>query len=168
VNIDGCLFGGNCNINAAKDATEACTELQGGGDLFAWKRELAPRGGGYNKERVISDPAVTNYDVVFFATTQPTENLCGFGGRSRLWGLNCATGSSFSDTSCPVATVSPPESISVLLQLSRGNIEVIGGESFTEEGGSATEWFTGTTPEAPPAVPGGGSASGKIILWLER
>ncbi len=170
VRIDGCLTGGRCNINQAKSSNDSCAELSSGGNVSSWYRELAPKGDGYNKERLISDPTVTSYNVVFFATTQPTENLCGFGGRSRLWGLNCATGAGLLDSSCPTYIASPPANTSVLLQLSRGNIEVIGKGSFTKESGSATEWFTGTTPESPPTVPGAGgrSVKGRIILWLER
>ncbi len=168
VRIDGCLFSGSCNINAIHSSNNACTELSGGNDLFSWYRELAPRDTDYYKERLISDPAVTNFDVIIFATTQPTGNLCGFGGRSRLWGLNCATGQGLEDTSCPNFIAMPPPEMTVLLQLSRGNIEVIGKGDFTEENGSATGWFTGTTPESPPTLPGGGGAEGKVILWIEK
>jgi len=168
VRIDGCLAGGNCNINAAKSANNACTELTGGNSTFSWYRELAPKDSDYNKERLISDPAVTNFDVVFFATTQPTGNLCGFGGRSRLWGLNCATGAGLLDNSCPTYIANPPQNTKVFIQLSRGNIEIVGKGSFTQENSSATNWFTGTTPESPPTLPEGSSTQGKIILWLER
>ncbi len=178
VRVDGCLSGGNCNINQAKNSSEACQELQSGGDVFAWKIELDPcvssgtsntcDNADYFKERLISDPAVTSFDTVFFATTQPTGKLCGFGGRSRLWGLNCATGDAFSSTACPGFIAEVPAETTVLLQLSRGNIEQIGTSGFTQEGNRATEFLPGTTPESPPTVPGGGSVEGKIILWMER
>ena len=168
VRIDDCLTGGSCSINAAKSSNNSCTELSGGTGLFSWYRELAPKNSDYSKERLISDPAITNFDVVLFATTQPTGNVCGFGGRSRLWGLNCATGQGLLDTSCPNYIANVPDSMAALLQLSRGNIEVIGKSSFTQENNSATNWFKGTTPESPPTLPGGGGASGKIILWIER
>ena len=168
VRIDDCLAGGNCNINAAKSANDSCTELSSGTGLFSWYRELAPKDTDFSKERLISDPAITSFDVVLFATTQPTGNVCGFGGRSRLWGLNCATGQGLLDTSCPNYIANVPDNMAALLQLSRGNIEVIGKTSFTQESGSATDWFKGTTPESPPTLPGGGGASGKIILWIEK
>ncbi len=168
VRIDGCLFSGNCNINTVHSSNNACTELSGGNEIFSWYRELLPRDADYYKERLISDPAVTIYDVILFATTQPTGNICGFGGRSRLWGLNCATGQGLQDTSCPNFIAAPPPELTALLQLSRGNIEVITRDDFTEEGGAATNWFEGTTPESPPTVPGGGRVKGKIILWIER
>ena len=168
VRIDDCLSGGNCNINAAKSANDSCTELSSGTGLFSWYRELAPKDTDFSKERLISDPAITSFDVVLFATTQPTGNVCGFGGRSRLWGLNCATGQGLLDTSCPNYIADVPGNMAALLQLSRGNIEVIGKTSFTQESGSATDWFKGTTPESPPTLPGGGGASGKIILWIEK
>ncbi len=166
VRIDGCLYSGNCSINSAHSSNDACTELSGGSNVFSWYRELLPRDADYFKERLISDPAVTNFDAIIFATTQPTGNLCGFGGRSRLWGLNCATGQGLKDTSCPNFIAMPPPEMSVLLQLSRGNIEVVGKDDFSSDG--TTEWFTGTTPESPPTLPGGGGAKGKIILWIEK
>ena len=168
VRIDGCLSGGNCNINQAKSSNQACQELQTGNETFSWYVDLAPRDADYFKERLISDPAVTNFDVVFFATTQPTGQICGFGGRSRLWGLNCATGEGLLSTACPGFIAQVPPETTVLLQLSRGNIEQFGRSSFTQEGGRATEFLPGTTPESPPTVPGGGGVRGKIILWMER
>ncbi|MDQ7038290.1 MAG: PilC/PilY family type IV pilus protein [Aquificota bacterium] len=167
VRIDDCLENGNCNINQAKNSAEACQELQSGSRVFAWKVELDPRGGGYFKERAISDPAVTDFDVVFFATTKPTDNICGFGGDSRLWGLNCATGDSLLSTACPGFIAQVPPEMSVLLQLSRGNIEQFGRKDF-EGGKRATKEVPGTTPESPPAVPGGQAVRGKMILWIER
>ena len=168
VRIDGCLNGGNCSIQFAVSSNDACQELQSGSETFSWYVELAPRDADYFKERLISDPTVTNFDVVFFATTQPTGQLCGFGGRSRLWGLNCATGEGLLSTACPGFVAQVPPETTVLLQLSRGNIEQFWRTSFTEEGGRATEWQQGTTPESPPTVPGGGSVQGKVILWMER
>ncbi len=48
----------------------------------------------YDKERCLADPTTSSYDTVNFATTKVTSDLCGFGGVSRVWGLNCATGCS--------------------------------------------------------------------------
>jgi len=168
IRIDDCLFNDNCSVNVLGAASDSCTELGKGTKIFGWYRELKPKDTEYSKERLISDPAASNYDVIFFATTQPTGNICGFGGRSRLWGLNCATGLGLFDSSCSVVQAEPPADLVVLLQLSRGNIEVIDSTGFTEENNSATNWFVGTTPKAPPTLPSGSTVSGKVILWIEK
>ena len=179
VRIDGCLTGGNCNINQAKNSSGACQELQTGGDVFAWKLELDPcvtsgsanncNNAEYYKERMISDPAVTAFDAVFFVTTQPTGRLCGFGGRSRIWGLNCATGEPLSSSNCQGYVPEVPSDLSIIFHGSGGNITpVTPNEDFTQEGGAATEFLPGTPPETGPTIIGPGSTIGKMILWMER
>jgi len=120
------------------------------------------------RERNISDPTFAS-NMVFFATTQPTADTCGFGGKSRAWALNCATGESITSSDCTGATVDIPQ-FKYLLQLSGGNIEEYGEESFTEEGGRATVKVFGITPDAGGSLvlPGGGTATGEILLWIEK
>ncbi|RMA97011.1 pilus assembly protein [Hydrogenothermus marinus] len=168
IRIDECLAGGNCNINAAHTSSNSCDNLSDSNAKDSWYIDLESATTDYYKERLISDPAITNYNVVYFATTEPTGSICGFGGRSRLWGLNCATGGDIFSNSCPGYELNIPENAAILLQLSRGNIEVINKSSFTQSGNKTTKWFTGTTPEAPPTVPGGNSLQSRMILWLEK
>jgi len=182
VNIDACLTGGNCNINSAHNSDEMCNDLSSG-DTAAWKIDvLDPREDGYFKERTITDPTVSNFDLVFFTTTQPSADVCSYGGRSRMWALNCATGGNMT-SSCPGGIYKPdPTKIggTLLLQLSRGNIEDIavspssssqggGNGAFSENEGKATNWMTGIPPESPTPLAGGAPGSeGEIILWLEK
>ncbi|MBF0566147.1 MAG: hypothetical protein HQK89_12990 [Nitrospirae bacterium] len=47
----------------------------------------------YITERNISDPTFPmGENLVFYSTTQPTSDVCSFGGRSRVVVFNCATG----------------------------------------------------------------------------
>ena len=179
VRIDECLHKGakHCSINNAHSSNEICDHL----DLddttqnLAWTvdEDLLTIGGGYFKERDITDPTVTDYDIVFFTTTQPTNDLCGFGGRSRVWAMNCATGGSIW-TGCDNETTPSAPDGSMLLQLSGGNIEQFGTDkdTFANDGNRTTDWFTGIPPEtATPFVPptgGGFPPSGQLLLWLER
>lgn len=169
VRIDNCIQNDNCNINQAKNSNEVCTELVNNNNLSAaWKLDLDPKTGEYYKERMISDPAPADaYELVFFSTTQPNGDPCSFGGRSRLWGLNCATGGSLT-SSCNGQYQPETFEQTVLLQLSKGNIEGVGGSDFGSNGASA--WFTGITPETAPIIPPppASARSGEIILWIEK
>ncbi|AEA34055.1 hypothetical protein [Hippea maritima] len=170
VMIDGC-FSGNCNVNQAKNTTESCSELDSAQSVWAYKVDLDPKTGNYTKERLISDPAVDPYDnLVFFATTEPSSDVCLFGGRSRMWGLNCATGLSMFDTSCAdKGYVSEVLQNTVYMQLSRGNIVQVNKNAFTENNRATTEWHQGITPETQPILPPPYKGySPYILLWLEK
>jgi type IV pilus assembly protein PilY1 len=171
VRIDGCTDG-NCNLNSAhSNSADTCSDLTSGVDKTAWTIPLAEYSGSYLMERLISDPTVADgSDAVFFSTTEPSSDICSFGGRSRLWGANCATGGAIDD-GCSSGSYTPDEFTStVFLQLSRGNIEDIGTDDFTEEGGRSTQWYIGITPETGPVVSPGysGSTKGKILFWIEK
>ncbi len=170
VMIDGC-FDGNCNVNQAKNTDQSCNELDSNIKVWAWKVDLDPKEEGFDKERLISDPAVDPADnLVFFATSEPSSDICDFGGRSRMWGLNCASGLSMFE-SCPNggSYKSKILSTAVLMQLSRGNIVQVNENSFVKKGGKATNWYTGITPETPPILPSEGSKiKPYIMLWMEK
>lgn len=171
IRIDGCLDG-NCNLNEAHTASDTCSSLNAGDTTVSWGIPLAPLGGGFYMERLISDPAVAeDFNVAFFSTTQPSSDICEFGGRSRMWGLNCASGGPL-DEGCVAddgAETFVPDSFTstIYLQLSKGNIEDLTGTNFTN---GVTEWMVGITPETPPVVPPGysGARTGKILFWIER
>lgn len=169
INIDKC-FTGNCNINNAKNETEACNELNStNSNVWAWEQKLDPISTGYFKERLIADPAVSpTNNITFFSTTEPSSNICSFGGRSRVWGLNCATGGSIF-TGCNNNTRFLPTEFknTIFLQLSKGNIEAITKDSFNQNNNKTTQWFIGVTPETPPIIPTP-SQKGTLILWIER
>ncbi|WP_293447482.1 hypothetical protein [Persephonella sp.] len=166
----GCDAENNCptgTINPVLSATEslACGNI-GDPTQGAWMLQLDDSGGSYLKERNIAKPSFVK-NTVFFATTQPTSDLCGFGGLSRAWALNCATGDAINSTRCPGYTI---ENIQVkyLLQLSGGDIRQFGKLDFTEEGGRATKKVYGITSEEGgiPVLPG--ALKGEIILWIEK
>ena len=182
IKIDECLQGGTCNINSSHSSSNVCSALIGGGgsQLVSWYQMLDPRSGDYYKERNISDPSVTDVDVIFFSTTEPTSDLCGYGGRSRMWGLNCATGEALDDQNCAPYIVRELEG-TTYLQTSIGKITPypisIGGNRpqhnpFQQKRGKATPWTPGVTPESPTPFysPSSGSSSGQgeILYWIEH
>lgn len=180
VRIDDCLESSRCNINAAYSSNDSCRELSSGNKLFSWYQELDPKGPSYYKERNIADPSVTSLDTIFFTTTQPTSDICGYGGRSRIWGLNCATGEGLGNQNCPGYKIQKLEG-TTYLQTSVGKISSfpisIGGTEptvnpFNQKEGKATLWVPGITPESPTPFYSPPSASssgqGEILYWLEH
>jgi len=166
------------NATNSSNSNDVCTELNSG-NRVGWYVNLNTGDVGYLAERVITDPTETNLNVVMFTTIEPTSDVCGFGGRSRMWLLNCATGGSVTQE-CKNFKVDSFIG-TVLLQLSGANIQEIsirwtGNPSssnvssiLSEEGARATAWFTGIAPEtAPPFIKPGKGLSGKLLLWLER
>ncbi|MDQ7055804.1 MAG: PilC/PilY family type IV pilus protein, partial [Persephonella sp.] len=132
-----CDANNNCptgTINPVHSATVnlACGNI-GDPTQGAWMIELDNSTDILLKERNISSPSFIK-NIVFFATTQPNKDLCGYGGYSRAWAMNCATGDAVSSDRCPGYTINI-EKIKYLLQLSGGNIEQFDQSSFTEEGG---------------------------------
>ena len=166
VRIDGCLTGSTCNINAAHSVNDTCSELENGSDTVAWmlSESLEARTSKYNKERDITDPTpIPSENLILFTTMQPTGDICGFGGRTRVWALNCATGANAGE-SCPsgsYATNIPAGTI--YLQASGANILQIKGLS------GASDWVSYTPPEsATQYVPPTGYGKGDLLLWLEK
>jgi len=174
VNITSCLTNSkNCQINSANQNTtpsKVCGELQSpGNNLPSWQIPLNTNDPGYLKERDISDPTFTGQNMVIFTTMEPTNSLCGYGGRSRLWGFNCATGGAISDTTCPGYVVSNPQG-TIFLQTSTGTItQMLPSNAFTQQSNTATPWQQGTPPEtSAPLVKPYTARTGIIIQWLEQ
>ncbi|MBX6423042.1 pilus assembly protein [Thermosulfurimonas sp. F29] len=136
----------------------ASTELNG---EWSVTLDLGETVGGitYGKERSITDPLFKD-NISLFVTMEPTADVCGFGGRTRVLAMECDNGSSITRA---VGTL--------FLQLSRGNIEKIEikPENFPLKGGRATRWFVGTPSPSPPLLvsPGEG-LRGRIIYWFEK
>lgn len=162
------------NVNAAHSSKDVCTDARNG-VLRSWYVELEGGNDDYLKERVITDPTLTDQNVAIFTTIEPTTDPCGFGGRTRLWMLNCATGGSVNDK-CPVYMVNKTQG-TLLLQLSGSDLRQISinwkkGEgapsNFSEENHRATSWYTGIAPESTTPFIGPYSAlMGALLLWLE-
>ncbi|SDN21852.1 type IV pilus assembly protein PilY1 [Desulfonauticus submarinus] len=168
VRIDDCIQNDNCEVSSIVETpADACHSIDTNDLGFAWRKKLDPESGGYFKERMISDPAVaSDYDVVFFATTEPNGDVCSFGGRSRLWGLNCISGAGLTQD-CNGKYKPKAFDKTVYLQLSKGNIEQIKKDDLGADGSSG--WFTGVTPETAPIIPPSpGGKVGKILLWIEK
>jgi len=141
--------------------------------LRGWYVELDLGNNDYYKERNITDPALTSQNAVLFTTIEPTKDPCKFGGRTRIWALNCATGGALLDY-CPVYRIDERKLRgSALLQLSGGNIQQINLRQLANEelnnNSRSSKWSAGTSPEGAPSfvvpIPGSG---GEILLWLER
>jgi len=153
----------------SNDPKAVCNDASTG-VLKAWYRELELGDDVFLKERVITDPVLTDQNVVLFTTVEPTSDVCGFGGRTRIWALNCATGGGILQ-SCPTYPIDINKiSGSILLQLSGGNIEQYTLREIPYETtiGETSNWTTGTAPEGGPGFIKQIALKGEILLWLER
>ncbi len=159
----------NTNVADSTSSSNVCEDA-GNGVIRSWYIELDLGNNQYLKERNITDPTLTSQNVVLFTTTEPINNLCGFGGRTRVWALNCATGQSIQDTCLSYPIEKERLKGSLLLQLSGGNIEQVNVKEIGDTNKSdnkATRWYIGTAPEtSPPLVQG--LKKGEILLWLEK
>jgi type IV pilus assembly protein PilY1 len=167
------MDGKNCSINYANNSNDICKEVSSLSDesTMGWVvDELEGNNGTFYKERNTTDPTFAEgLDIIFFTTMQPSSDPCDFGGRSRIWALNCMSGDSVWG-GCPNYKVDVPSG-SLLLQLSGGNIEDADLDQtvFKNKTNKATDWMVGIPPEsATPFVPYSGSLTGEIILWIER
>lgn len=199
-----CLRNKNCNFSSAVNNADICTELSKAENVdkvVAWEVGLNTEevydGISYGKERVISDAGKMEWaNTVLFTSMQPSTDVCSYGGRSRGWGLNCATGASIWDTSCSNYIVDTSKVSCGYLQTSTAAINQMCSSSFAKQdagkyrsvsnsmgqgnssGGDSsvnninqgqTAWYTGTTPETPPIIPTPYSVKkGKIIFWIEK
>ncbi|QWR76666.1 pilus assembly protein [Candidatus Magnetomonas plexicatena] len=182
--MTGCQANGCCgNVNSANSNADACAKATSG-DYRAWSKNLCDAytaGTGssssscydattsYLAERDISDPTLdSTQNIVLFATTRPSSNLCSFGGASRAWSLNCATGQALTDNCTAALSVKNPQG-TLFLQLSTAQIKQLGVSSSFNNSDGSSGWFQGITPEsAPPFVSPGGSKIGAKIHWIER
>ncbi len=175
IRVDPCLKDFDISCSVDTDVPDICSSIQNTSSIVSWVEELEASNADFFKERLITDPTTTDLNVVFFTTTEPTSNLCGYGGRSRVWLFNCATGESLLSQTCTGYTVSDLKG-TLFLQLSGGNIEQIyvnlssdENNPFTEANNKATNWMTGVAPESStPFVPPASAKQGKIIYWIER
>ncbi len=173
--IDSCLDGSPCKLNYAHGHRDVCPNLPQNKNsrkpLVGWYRKLDPKSDEYFKERLISDPTITDSNVIFFSTTEPTTELCNYGGRSRVWQLNCATGEDLFDQNCSGYEADITKG-TLFLQLSQGNIEKITpgtGPTTSFDNSTTTDWNPGITPESPtPFISPSNQQKGKILLWIEK
>ncbi len=165
---------GDCspNVNVAHSSKDVCTDA-GNNVIRSWYIELNNNDSGYLKERVITDPVLTGQNAVLFTTVEPINDPCKFGGRTRIWALNCATGGALTEQ-CQIYPIDIQKlKGTTLLQLSGGNIEQINLAEIPNATSNhkTTEWMTGTAPESGPTFvkPISPKAEkGQILLWIER
>ncbi len=126
------------------------------------------------KERCYSDPLVVkDKNLVYFFTGIPTGNICEFGGKTKIYGLNCATGEFIDNQTCTKFKTSPPTRSKLVIPTTIAKIYSFTPDlkpiNFTPISGG-----NGTPPVViglPP--PGGGGyflpkIKGRILLWLEK
>jgi type IV pilus assembly protein PilY1 len=183
------------SLNSPSSITTACTNASNTTNPSnpssilpaGWQYPLEPASGSYLGERLVTDPTVsTGTNTIFFTTSEPNSEPCGYGGQSRIWGLNCATGEAIAQ-SCGTYTVTSPTG-TLYLQTSTGAIYQINvatntatntASSFVGTGpgdGAAagnrtTIWYHGMPPETsvPEVQPATSAAkSGQLIQWIER
>jgi type IV pilus assembly protein PilY1 len=159
-------------------STAACTALQNTStDQEGWQITLDAGSGSYFNERMISDPVTASgTNEVFMITSEPSSSSCNYGGQTRVWGLNCATGAAIADTSCSGYAVSNIGG-TLYLQTSTGAVNQIniGGANnsfnISGTGDRTTQWYQGMPPETgatvvqPATAP---SQKGQLIQWIER
>jgi len=166
--------GVNCQVitTITGSSNEICTT----GKPEGWAVFLNLGEDDYLKERAITDPTETSQNIVAFTTIEPSSDPCSFGGRSRMWVLNCATGESLAKA-CQKYEVknvygtfflqlsgADLHTIVVKLTKSENNIKSV----LPEESYKATSWYTGIAPEsATPFVSPYSTLVGTLLLWLE-
>ncbi|NPA53607.1 MAG: hypothetical protein GXO21_02955, partial [Aquificae bacterium] len=139
----------------------------------SWKVLLEKNPEGYFPERVITDPSITNRNTIIFVSTEPTENICEFGGRTRVWALNCATGEALAEE-CPQYPIKRING-KVLIQLSGGDVREIYLKDLSyrniDEGFSRySNWMKGIPPSrrAKFFLDENKLKTGEFLLWFER
>ncbi len=117
IRLDCSYYGCNPILRFATSSQELCKDNT---LKKSWYISLNTGDRGYFDERNITDPTVTNKDIIIFTTMEPTGDICGYGGRTRVWALNCATGGSLAEDCAQY----PPKKVkgTILTQLSHGNI----------------------------------------------
>ncbi|MBF0487632.1 MAG: hypothetical protein HQK98_05665 [Nitrospirae bacterium] len=186
---NGCCANTVTNLTSST-VPNTCNVLTATANRPAWKFPLdsaeTVSGVPYIGERNISDPSLFS-NMAFFTTTQPTSDLCSFGGRSRGLIFNCATGAAPGGAmdNCTGYTI-PTTSLTgtLLMQLSTSAINKItlssGFHAVTSSDtnqsslqsspmGGTTNWLPGISPEgSTPYVPPSQAAFGKVLNWMER
>jgi type IV pilus assembly protein PilY1 len=138
-----------------------------------WEYPLNTASGSYLSERLITDPTISSGNQMFFTSAQPTSDPCGYGGQSRVWGLNCATGGALTQGCGSAYTVTNFNGM-MYLQTSTGAIyNITDANSFNGSGtgGRTTQWYVGMPPETSPPIVQPTiplNQAGRLIQWIEK
>jgi type IV pilus assembly protein PilY1 len=168
-------YNNNCTgISSLNNSATACSNLQKGTQTnAAWEYSLDAASGSFLQERLTTDPTISPGNKIYFTTSEPTSDPCGYGGQSRVWGLNCATGGAIADTSCSGYSVTDMTG-TLYLQTSTGAIyQINAATSFTDSstGNRTTQWFVGMPPENAPPLAQSSTLipqTGQLIQWIEK
>ncbi len=163
----------NSGCSPQTGLTESSQDLCNGNTLKrSWKvkLEIPDPAEGYYPERMITDPSPTRDNVIAFVTMEPTKDICGFGGRTRVWALNCATGGALSEdcSSYPIKKIDGK----ILIQLSGGDVREVALKQYMKKDGykKHTQWMKGVPPYKRGEYIRTESTTkiGEFLLWLER
>lgn len=167
----------NCNatgINQVANTSDLdCGDIymeSGSPEQASWRVELNAAQGDFFRERSYSKPSITSFNTVIFDSAMPTSRVCEFGGKSRSWARNCATGWAMSNGTCENYAVDET-SFKYLVQLSGGDIQQYSWGDFSEgsEGFGKVPFTTGLfSDEGGKVVKWKNEGLGDILLWLEK
>ncbi|HIQ26221.1 MAG TPA: hypothetical protein EYH48_02665 [Aquifex aeolicus] len=169
---NGCQFSENPNgaidVTDENRAKKVCREYNQGHPR-AWKISLNPKEekDSYLKEKNISDPAKLG-NIVVFTTTQPNADICSLGsGKSRVWKLHCALGSSVGQDFCPSLKIENVKQTFFLQTSTSQIVKVTINSSNAKE--RVSDWYSGIAPESGIALMKLSPKldRGRILLWLE-
>ena len=150
---------GTQDVTDESHVDNICTQAQNN-IVRGWYINLDPG------EKIVTDPTITDSNLIIFTSIKPNQDICGMGGDTRVWTLNCATGSKPSGCSNGLFAITDISG-SILLQLSGSDIRQI---NLNTANSRSTNWYKGIAPEnAPPLISYKQTKKkGEIILWIER
>ncbi|MBZ4672606.1 MAG: hypothetical protein JG762_836 [Deferribacteraceae bacterium] len=167
----GCSADGSCeatSINSAHAVDDndpiPCDEIgnvkanKGGWVIYLDDQDLA---NGRLRERVYTDPGLADkYEFVVMNSGIPTSDVCNYGGLTKIYVRNCATGEILTDYSCPDYKKEVPP-LDIIITTTTGIKEITGEESNPEIDTS------GLPSRSSPLILLKKYIS-KTLLWLEK
>ena len=145
------------NIGTNKDGSTTDVQVRlvssNGADIpeYGWRLPLQPPDNSADGERAVSRPLLRNGRVIFTSLI-PTDNICGFGGRSWLMELDAYTGGRYAD---PVLDTNNDGLISALDTIlyegqyypisGRGSDEIIKTPGVISKGGLEYKYTSGSS-----------------------
>jgi type IV pilus assembly protein PilY1 len=160
----GVVPGNLTNVTNVANVPDAATA--NGSSVKGWYIQLDPAGSytyspaaNYMAERVITDSLATGQGTVFFTSYKPYTDLCNFGGKTFIWGVN------YNNGGVPLNLKGK-----VLIQVSTGAIEQKDlSSAFTAAGGRKTGAMEGKPPEAQGmSIIAAPSPTKKVVHIKER
>jgi type IV pilus assembly protein PilY1 len=165
---------GSSNISQIGDSSSmTCSALEDVNESpnsGSWKIPLRSAEGSYLRERCYSEATITDLNIISFNTAQPTAAVCGFGGRTWPWAINCATGRSIEYGLCEhgkyTVDEKDKEAFAIFVQTSTGAVSKRTSGDFDTSGRSKNPIAGTPSPDSSLFVPKGGSDL-DILYWRE-